>query len=199
MACVILPQTVSAAKKDWQENSYNFSNVRRIFLMKPTSNADLLIGNSDLINRLYSVYQENAKYSKCEIVTENQTNQSNDLKNFSQVADLVIKCNIKEWSENSKVVPERTTWEQKEMSRRVRDSDGDWTEETYEVTVPVVQPPYRVEVSKIEVLFEVYDTKTGNLVFTRRDVRDREEKNSQDGMFRRLCYQFFQDLGKIIK
>ena len=204
LACIILPQTVSAEKRDWKDNYYNFRGVRSVVLMNLTSSADMRGTSNIFVNRLYSVYQDNARNRlKCNVYTEDQARRNMrggyDPRDFYQVADLVIQCNIKDWSDDFYIVPERTTWEQQKMHRNVRDRYGNWIDETYYVTVPVTHPPYRVDVSKIAVSFEVYDTRTGQMVFGREDVRDREDRNAQDGMYGRICNSFFQDLGKLIK
>ena len=106
---------------------------------------------------------------------------------------------IKDWSDDFYIVPERTVWENKKMYRTVRNRDGNRYEEEYYVTVPVTYPPYRVDVSKIAVEFKVYDALTGQMVFGREDVRDREDRRAQDGMYGRICNSFFQDFRKLIK
>lgn len=203
LACIILPQTVSAEKRDWKDNYYNFRGVRSVVLMNPTSNINMSGAGNIFVSRLYGVYYDNARNRlKCNVFTEDQARRNvrgYNPQDFYQVADLVVQCNIKDWSDDFYIVPERTTWEQKKMSRTVRDIYGMWAEETYYVTVPVTHPPYRVDISKVAVSFEVYDTRTGQMVFGREDVRDREDKNAQDGMYGRICNSFFQDLGKLIK
>ncbi len=201
LACIILPQTVSAEKRDWKDNYYNFRGVRRVVLMDLTSDANFRGSGNVFIQRLYSTYYDNARKLKCEVIRDDQRNRGRyyDPQDYYQVADLVIRCNIKDWSDDYYIVPERTTWEQKKMYRTIRDAWGNRIEESYYVTVPVTHPPYRVDVSKIAVTFEVYDTRTGQMVFGREDVRDREDRNAQDGMYGRICNSFFQDLGKLIK
>ena len=202
LACVILPQNVSAEKRDWKDNSYNFRGVRRIVLLNPTSEVDFRGMSNIFIQKLYSTYRDSSAKLKCEVITEDNVRQPlkySAPRDFYQVADLVVQCNINDWSDDFYIVPERTTWEQKKMYRTIRDAWGNRIQESYYVTVPVTHPPYRVDVSKVAVSFEVYDTRTGNLVFGREDVRDRDDRNAQDGMYGRICKSFFQDLGKLIK
>ena len=202
LVCIVLPQTVSAEKHDWRDNYYNFRGVRRVVLMDLTSDANFRGSGNVFIQRLYSTYYDNARKLKCEIITEDQARQmvgSSNPRDFAQIADLYIQCDIKDWSDNFYIVPERTVWENKKMYRTVRNRDGNRYEEEYYVTVPVTYPPYRVDVSKIAVEFKVYDARTGQMVFGREDVRDREDRNAHDGMYGRICNSFFQDFGKLIK
>lgn len=199
LACFILPQTVSAEKHDWKDNYYNFRGVRSVILAEITSNVNFSRESNVFLQRLYSTYYDNARRLKCSVFRDEQRRIFSDPREFAQVADLVIRCNIKDWSDDFYIVPEHTVWEQKKMYRRVRDMWGNWIEDSYYVTVPVTYPPRRVDVSKIAVSFEVYDTRTGQMVFGREDVRDREDRNAQDGMYGRICNSFFQDLSKLMK
>lgn len=197
---LILPQNVSAEKLDWKDSSYNFRGVRRVVLMDLSSEMDLRRMGNIFVQKMRSTYYNSGQKLKCSILTEEEAvRMAGNSRDFYSVADLYIQCNIKEWSSDFYIVPERTTWESKKMYRNVRDRYGNWIEESYYVTVPVTHPPYRVDVSKIAVSFEVYDTRTGKMVFGREDVREREDKDAQDGMYGRICNSFFQDLGKLIK
>ena len=199
LLCIALPQVVSAEKKDWKDNSYFFKGVRRIVLMDISSHINFDNKGSIFIQKLRSTYYDNARKLKCEVLTEEQARRMAGSSNFSSIADLYINCDIRDCSDDDYRVPERTVWERKKMHRTVRDRDGNRYEEEYYTTVPVTYPPYRVDVSKIAVAFEVCDTHTGNLVFGREDVRDRNDKTAQDGMYGRICNSFFQDFGKLIK
>ena len=202
LACIILPQTVSAEKRDYKDNYYNFRNIRRVVLLNVSSDIDFRREGDIFIRNLRNTYYDNARKLKVEIITESQARQmtgSSNPRDFAQIADLYIQCDIKDWSDNFYIVPERTVWENKKMYRTVRNRDGNRYEEEYYVTVPVTYPPYRVDVSKIAVEFKVYDARTGQMVFGREDVRDREDRRAQDGMYGRICNSFFQDFKKLIK
>lgn len=202
LALLILPQNVSAEKTDFKDNYYNFRNVRSVVLLDVSSNIDFRNRGNLFVQKLRNTYQDNARRLKCNILTEDQASRmagSSDPRDFAGIADLYIQCSIKDWSDDYYIVPERTVWEQKKMYRTRRDRDGNRYDDSYYVTVPVTYPPYRVDVSKIAVTFEVYDTRTGNLVFGREDVRDRNDKSAQDGMYGRICNSFFQDFAKLIK
>lgn len=199
LACIILPQNVSAEKKDWKDNNYYFKGVRRVVLMNISSHINFNNRGSVFIQKLRSTFYDDARKLKCQVLTEDEARRLAGSSDFSSVADLYIQCDIKDWSDDYYIVPERTVWERKKMYRTVRDRNGNRYEEEYYTTVPVTYPPYRVDVSKIAVGFEVYDTQTGKMVFGRDDVRDRNDKSAQDGMYGRICNSFFQDFGKLIK
>ena len=202
LVCMILPQSVFAEKHDYKDKDFSFRGIRRVVIMNLSSDTDLHIKGNVFVQKIRNSYYDNARKLKCEIITEDQARQmtgSSDPRAISQIADAWIQCNIKDLSDDYYIVPERTTWEQKKMYRTVRDRDGRTYEESYYITVPVTHPPYRVDVSKISVTFEVYDARSGKMIFGRDDVRDREDKDAQDGMFGRICNSFFQDFGKLIK
>ena len=202
LACIILPQTVSAEKTDYKDSSFNFRGIRRIVLLDLSSNIDFRREGNIFIQKLRNTYYDNARKMKVDIITEDQARQmtgSSNPRDFYNIADACIQCNIKDWSDDYYIVPERTVWEQKKMYRTVRDGRGNRYQEEYYTTVPVTYPPYRVDVSKIAVVFEVYDTRSGRMIFGREDVRDRNDKSAQDGMYGRICNSFFQDFRKLLK
>lgn len=203
LACLVVTQSASAEKTDWKDNYYNFRGIRRIILTDVTASTSFDgRGGNIFRERLRSTYLDNArKRLKCEIITEDQARRMGayDASNYYNFADLYIRCNIRDWSDDYYIVPEYTVWEKKKMYRTVRDRYGNWIDESYETTVPVTYPPRRVDVSKVAVNFEVYDTRTGNMVFGREDVRDRDDANAQDGMYGRICNSFFQDFAKVLK
>lgn len=199
LACIILPQNVSAEKNDWKDDNYYFKGVRRIVLTDISSHINFNNRGNVFIQKLRSTYYDNARKLKCQVLTEDEARKMAGSSDYSDIADLYINCDIKDWSDDYYIVPERTVLERKKMYRTVRNNHGEKYEEEYYVNVPVTYPPYRVDVSKIAVSFEVYDAKSGNLVFGRDDVRDRNDKSAQDGMYGRICNSFFQDFGKLIK
>lgn len=189
LAIFFLPQNVFAEKSDWSDKDYNFKAVKKVFLTGVESDVNLSDKGNVFKQRLISDYVSSAKKLKCEVVTEGN----------SQDADLRVVCRIKNWADSYYIEPEHTVWEEKRRTRKKKNSNGEWAEETYYVTVPVTYPPRRVDVSDISVSFEVYDTRTGKMVFGRDDVRNRKDARAQQGMFGRICNSFFEDLGKKIK
>lgn len=121
------------------------------------------------------------------------------IQNAARIADGWILGNIDNIANNTYVKPAHTEWETKREKRTVYDAWGNRHEETYEIQVPVTYPPQRVDVSTIEMTLQVYEARSGAVVFTRRDVRDREDYLAQKGMFGRITNSFFEDVGKKIR
>ena len=46
---------------------------------------------------------------------------------------------------------------------------------------------------------QAYEARRGEMIFARRDVRDREDYQAQAGMYGRITNSFFEDLGKKIR
>lgn len=203
---ILIPQIVSAEKTDWQDNSFNFKAVKRIVLFNVTSAVDLNSYGGAVQYKIQGDYIDKAKKSRCMIITEEQAKQMLGVtgrdaikQNISSIADAWVECKIKNWKDSYYVIPARTVWEDKKMTRKHRNSDGSTWEETYYITVPVTYPPRRVDVSDITVTFEVFSAITRNPIFVRDDVRSREDAQAQKNMFGRMCNSFFEDFGKKVK
>ncbi len=208
LTILIFPQIVSAEKTDWADRNYNFRRIRTVVILDLDSDANLRYVSRAVQMRLDSDYFDKSKKLKCEVLTEMQARQilgmmnapRNELKrNLSSIADAWVEGNIKTWEDDYYIVPARTVWEDKKMTRRIRDRWGDWIEETYYESVPVTYPPYRVDTSTIISVFEVYDAATGRPIFVREDNRDRDDKDAQKDMFGRMCNSFYEDFNKKIK
>lgn len=180
-----LPQNVSAEKTDWKDNNFNFETVQTVAI----KNIDFGPAPSQQILRktlLDNLSKGATKLRKIKIVDENSP------------ADVIIQTKIKTWHNSFYIVPERTTWEKRTFYRTIRRSDGTQYEESYDTVVPVTYPPYRVDVSDLVVNFEVYDAKTGKMVFGREDDRSRNDLEAQKNMFGRMCNSFFSDFKKVL-
>lgn len=202
---ILMPQLVSAEKTDWSDKSYNFKNLRRIVLFDLNSQINLSGESTAALYKIQNDYYDKAKKTRCTIITEEQarkmlgvSNRDAIQKNISAIADGWIQCNIKNWNSTYYIVPARTVWESRRMTRTHRRSDGSSWEEVYYVQVPVTYPPHRVDVSNLTASFELYGV-NGNAIFVREDDRSREDANAQKDMFGRMCNSFFEDVGKKVK
>lgn len=192
-AIFLFQQNVFAEKTDYADKSYNFKGVSRVALLDIESNVSFSDKGNIFRQKLLGEYLDKSKKLKCPIIT------GRSISELEGLADVYVRCKIRTWEDSSYIVPERTTWESKEQTRRIRDYDGNWIEERYTIVVPVVHPPYKVYVSDIVVDFEVYDVKTGKMVFGREDDRSRDDFQAQPAMFGRMCNSFFEDFRKKIK
>lgn len=209
---ILLPQIVHAEKTDWFDKSYNFRGIKKIVLFDVTSSV-AVEGNEAVRFKIQGDYQDKAsKKTKCEIITEDQARKLLGLStqdrytardiiknNISTIADAWIECNIGLWKDSYYIVPARTVWEDRKMTRHHRRSDGTSWDETYYITVPVTYPPYRVDVSDLAVSFKVYGANNGSEIFVREDIRSRNDAVAQKNMFSRMCNSFFEDFKKKIK
>ncbi len=215
LAMMSLPQIVSAEKTDWFDRNFNFRNIRSVIVFDATSNQGMG-GDSITRRNLQDVYIQNAqKNLRCNIITEAQAQRmlnidslaySNPMQarhvimqNAYQIADAWVVANVDAWDDSSYVKPGYTIWEQRRQTRRYYDRHGNRHEETYYIQVPVNYPPQRVDVSTIQMTLQVYEARRGELIFARKDVRDREDYQAQKGMFGRICNSFFEDFGKKIR
>lgn len=222
LAMIALPQNVSAEKTDWTDKSFDFRRIRTVIVFDATFNSGMDYGGSIALRNLQDIYKDNAeKRLKQRYMTEAQArrelgyqlnmdleslNFSNPLEarriimqNAYRIADAWVVANTDAWDDSSYVVPERTVWEQKQERRTYYDRYGDRHEETYYIQVPVTYPPHRVYVSSLQMTFQVFEARRGEMIFARKDVRDREDYQAQNGMFGRMCNSFFEDFAKKLR
>ena len=212
----LLPQAASAEKTDWKDKSYDFSRVRRI-LVYDLDFAGTEFSSSMKEHKYQQDFMEYAKKLGCEVLTYEQAWRRVSLAlgvdldkmaaanadqamtlfqdNLTRVADAYINSRVLKWENNYYIEPERTVWEQKRVDRSYRDKNGRWVNDYYYITVPVTYPPRRVDYSRLNMSFEVYDAKTGKMIFGREDARDREGYGEHDGMYERICKAFFSEFG----
>ena len=206
-----MPQIVHAEKTDWADKSYYFKGVKRIVLFDVTSAVNVA-GTDAVRYKIQGDYLDKAKKTKCVIITEDQARQMLNLEpsdryavreaiknNISAIADAWVECHITDWENSYYIVPARTVFENKRMSRWIRRSDGTSWEEVYYVTVPVTYPPYRVDVSNLSVSFKAFGANNHSVIFARDDVRSRNDAQAQKDMFGRMCNSFFEDFGKKVR
>ena len=221
LAMLTLPQNVSAEKTDWFDRNFNFRNLRTIIVFDVTASPGVNYGGSVVYRNMQDTLYQNAKKLKCNVITESQAYRtlgyqlgmnlesiaySNPLQarqivmqNAYQIADAWILSNVDRLANDYYIEPERTVWEQKKETRRYYDRHGNRREETYYIQVPVTYPPRRVDISTLEMTLQVYEARRGDMIFARRDVRDRQDYQAQAGMYGRITNSFFEDVGKKIR
>ena len=222
LAILTLPQNVFAEKTDYTDRNYYFRNIRAVIVLDATVSPGVDVGGTIAVLNIQEKFREDAfKKLNCRIYTEAQARQllsaqvgmnlealaySNPLQarqivqqNAYQIADAWIFANVDAWGNTTYIEPERTVWESRRETRRYYDRWGQLREESYNVQVPVTYPPRRVDISTVQVSLQVYDARTGAMVFARKDVRDREDYSAQSGMFGRISNSFYEDLAKKIR
>ena len=191
LACFIFPQIVSAEKNDWHEKNYNFKSIKKIVLFDTTFEAEI---ENEVMKKILNEFVEQfAEKNKLNVITSEQAEaRSMTAENAGEFADVYVKPKITFWRDSSYMVPERTVWETKTITRKKNGK-----EEKISIPTPVTYPPRRVDVSEITSVFEVFDAKTGKAIFMREDVRKRENLHAQKNMFGRMCKDFFTDFAKL--
>lgn len=221
LAVLALPQNVFAEKTDWTDRNYYFRNIRTVIVLDATVSPGVDVGGNIAVLSIQDKFRQDAGKLRCRVLTESQARQliggqiSMNLEALAYsnpvqarqivqqyaytVADAWVFANVDAWGNTTYVEPERTVWETRRETRRYYDRWGNRREETYNVQVPVTYPPRRVDVSTVQVTLQVYDARTGAMVFARKDVRDREDYSAQSGMFGRISNSFYEDLAKKIR
>ena len=222
LAVLALSQTGFAEKTDYADRNYYFRNIRTVIVLDATVSPGVDVGGNIAILNVQEKFREDAyKRLPCNVITESQARQmlggqlrmnlealaiSNPAQarqivqqNAYQIADAWVYANVDAWGNTTYVEPERTVWETRRETRRYYDQWGRRHEESYNIQVPVTYPPRRVDVSTVQVSMQVYDARTGAMVFARKDVRDREDYSAQSGMFGRISNSFYEDLAKKIR
>ena len=222
LAILTLPQNVFAEKTDYTDRNYYFRNIRAVIVLDATVSPGVDVGGTIAVLNIQEKFRDDAfKKLNCRIYTEAQARQllsaqvgmnlealamSNPMQarqivqqNAYQIADAWIFANVDAWGNTTYIEPERTVWESRRETRRYYDRWGQLREESYNIQVPVTYPPRRVDISTVQVSLQVYDARTGAMVFARKDVRDREDYSAQSGMFGRISNSFYEDLAKKIR
>lgn len=221
LTMLALSQTGFAEKTDYTDRNYYFRNIRSVIVLDATITPGVDVGGSIAIFNIQDKFRQDARKLPCRIITEAQARQllsgqvgmnlealamSNPVQarqivqqNAQFIADAWVYANVDAWGNTTYIEPERTVWESRRETRRYYDQWGRLREEAYYVQVPVTYPPRRVDVSTVQVSLQVYDARTGAMVFGRKDVRDREDYSAQSGMFGRISNSFYEDLAKKIR
>ena len=222
LAIMTLPQNVSAEKTDWFDRNFYFRNIRTVIVFDVTASRNADYGGSIALRNMQDTFVENARKNlKCNVITEAEARRRlgyelrMDLESLAYsnpqrarkivednsylIADAGVFANVDAWENNYYIEPARTVWETKTETYTRYDHHGRRYEETRYIQVPVTYPPQRVDISTVQVSMQVYEARNHNLIFARKDVRDRNDYNAQKGMFGRICNSFFEDFGKKIR
>ena len=217
-----LSKNVSAEKTDWFDRNFYFRNIRTVIVFDVSASRNADYGGEIALRNMQDTFVQNARSNlKCNIITEAQARRTlgyqlgMDLESLAysnpqrarriveenayRIADAGVFANVDAWENNYYVEPAHTVWESKRETYTYRDRHGHRREETRYIQVPVTYPPRRVDVSTVQVSLQVFEARNHNLIFARKDVRDRNDYNAQTGMFGRICNSFFEDFNKKIR
>lgn len=222
LAMMTLPQNVSAEKTDWFDRNFYFRNIRTVIVFDLTAGRNADYGGDIALRSMQDTFIENAKKNlRCNVLTEAEARRrlgydlNMDLErmaysepqrarkileeNAYRIADVGVFANVDAWENNYYIEPARTVWETKKETYTRYDHHGRRYEETRYIQVPVNYPPRRVDVSTVQVSMKVFEARNHNLIFARKDERDRNDYNAQQGMFGRIANSFFEDFNKKIR
>ena len=192
------PLTASAEKTNWVDNNYDFHKIQKalIYEIELTDTEEF---ESDLLEQtLQEDYWKNATRPKYRPLDAKKAAVLSP-ENPQLAADVYIKAELLKWHDDSYEKPGYTSWETKQSRRTKKLPNGEKVEETYDITVPVYHPPQTVYTSTVRLRFEVFDSKTGQKVMARDELRLRDSSHhGQKGIFGRICKSFFNDLKKKI-
>ena len=219
LAIMSLSQSAFAEKTDWFDRNFYFRNIRTVIVFDVTASRGADYGGAVDLRNMQDTFVQNARKNlRCNVMTESDARRAlgyelgMDLESLAysnpqrarkiveensyRIADAGVFANVDTWENNSYVKPGYTVWESKKETYRYYDRHGNRREEVRYVQVPVTYPPRRVDVSTVQVTMQVYEARQMQMVFARKDVRDREDYQAQRGMFGRICNSFFEDFGK---
>lgn len=192
------PLTASAEKTNGVDSNYDFHKIQKalIYEIELTDTEEF---ESDLLEQtLQEDYWKNATRPKYRPLDAKKAAVLSP-ENPQLAADVYIKAELLKWHDDSYEKPGYTSWETKQSRRTKKLPNGEKIEETYDITVPVYHPPQTVYTSTVRLRFEVFDSKTGQKVMARDELRLRDSSHhGQKGIFGRICKSFFDDLNKKI-
>ena len=222
LTVLALPQSVFAEKTDWTDRNFSFRSIRTVIVLDATVSPGVDVGGQIGVLNIQDRFRQDAGKLPCRLISEAQARQiigqqlrmnldSLSITNPMQARQIVMQnaynigadawvfCNVDAWGNQTYIEPERTVWENRRQTRTYYDQWGRRHEESYTTQVPVTYPPRRIDISTVQVTLQAYDSRTGAMIFARKDVRDREDYSAQVGMFGRISNSFFEDLAKKIR
>ena len=221
VAILFCSQIAFAEKTDWTDRNFYFKGIKDVIVFDMTVSRGLNYGGEIVLRNIQDIFVQNSRKMKCNVITEAQAYRtlgyqlgmnlermaySNPLQarqivmqNAYRIADAWVVANVDNIANTYYIEPERTVWESRTERRKYYDRHGNKREEVYTIQVPVTYPPRRVDVSTLEMTLQLFEARNGQMIFARRDVRDRNDYQAQLGMYGRITNSFFEDIGKKIR
>lgn len=221
LACfTLLTPPAEAAKNDWSDNTYKFSNVKAALVYDiDTSKVDL---SSDIIEKnLQELFQQKAEKLQIQRLTYEQANRKISIKlfkdldelhksapeeaeklfnaNLSSYADIYIKADLLQYETGGYTVPAHTEWRHREETNTWTDRDGKQHTDTHTITYPEFVPDEYVSTVTVKVRFDAVDVRTGKTIFSREEDRTRTSEDNPRDVYGRIISSFFGDLSHKIR
>lgn len=207
LALFALPQKVSAI--DRIDSSFDFRNLRAVIVLDMTVDSRFNVGGNSGLLSLQNLLDKNSRRLGCTVYTQQQALQMLGMsgldpvqarrfimQNAYQIADAWIEADITAWETKSYVEAERTVWESRNRAEIYGYNETMKKDEQRQV--PVTYPPQRVDVSTVQVTFEVFDARRGMKIFEREDSLTRKTFQSHLNLFDEMSDSFFVEVARMI-
>lgn len=216
-AAVFCAAPVHADYTSWQDPSYDFSKISRIYVGRvDMSDVALSSARQKSLEMTFASRMNKAKISKDVMLTieaptastsrsvsrvqktsaESGTEEADDLFEAAKAANaqVYILPRLTRWQVKSYIEPAHVEWKSVQVRDSYQDKDGNWHDfyrtETYPDYVPAQEIPYAV----VTMTFEWYDALSGELIASSEDDRTRNAENDPKGMYQRIVDRFAKDL-----
>lgn len=208
---------VHADYTSWQDPSYDFSKISRIYVGRvDMSDVALSSARQKSLETTFASRMNKAKIPKDVMLTieapttsktlsvsrvqkasaESGTEEADDLFEAAKAANaqVYILPRLTRWQVKSYIEPAHVEWRSVQVRDSYQDKDGNWHDfyrtETYPDYVPAREIPYAV----VTMTFEWYDARSGELIASSEDDRTRNAENDPKGMYQRIVDRFAKDL-----
>lgn len=207
---VSVPLTVHAEKDDWSDSSYAFPKIKTVLVYNLDTSEAASIKNDIVAKTLQDAYLARAKKNGSSVRTELQiappasppaspavvpaASPASPAASAVPAADVYIKARLMQYSQDSSFVAAHTEWRSQWIDRVIYDRDGRPYTVSQEITVPEYVPDTYIPNTTVTLRFDVYDSKTGNVVFSREETRTRYSSDDTMGVYKRIVDAFFKTL-----
>jgi len=197
---VSVPLAVHAEKDDWSDSSYAFPKIKTVLVYNLDTSEAASIKNDIVAKTLQDAYLARAKKNGSSVRTALQiappASQPPASPAVSTVsaADVYIKARLMQYNQDSSFVAAHTEWRSQWIDRVVYDRDGRPYTVSQEITVPEYVPDTYIPNTTVTLRFDMYDAKTGSVVFSREETRTRYSSDDTMGVYKRIVDAFFKTL-----
>ena len=204
---VSVPLAVHAEKDDWSDSSYAFPKIKTVLVYNLDTSEATSIKNDIVAKTLQDAYLARAKKNGSSVRTALQiappasppaspaiVPAASSAASAVPAADVYIKARLMQYNQDSSFVAAHTEWRSQWIDRVVYDRDGRPYTVSQEITVPEYVPDTYIPNTTVTLRFDVYDSKTGNVVFSREETRTRYSSDDTMGVYKRIVDAFFKTL-----
>lgn len=210
--------SASADYTEWKDSTYDFTKVKTLYIGEMDTSAFPEMGSAMKWKLKEEFYKKTSGVKGLSLLMEQPgprgraalpAQEEDSIIEGSETAvpeeavsgkaDIYILPRLEQYSVNSYLLPAHTEWRSREVREGWRDRDGRWHEFYRTVTYPEYVPDLWVPCARVDVTFEWYDVKTGNLVASSEDSRVRNGENNPLSLYRRAIDRFTKNMKKTVK